>query len=62
MKTTNFEHNASTNKGLIIILECDKQAKEERLKYVRENRIENGLVIENKVSQYEKINFRKIYI
>ena len=39
MKKTNFEDTAIANKGLEMV-ERDKQAKEERIKRARENRIE----------------------
>ena len=33
----NIDDNEIANKGLGMVLECDKQMKEERIKYEREN-------------------------
>ena len=46
-KKKNIEDNTITNKGLSTTLECDAQEKEEILKCVRENVIEDRLVVWN---------------
>ena len=42
-----------------MLLECDKQSKEERMSRVRENRIENISVVGNVALQCGKIIFEK---
>ena len=54
MKTNNNEDDTIKNKGLELVLKCDAKAKEEIIRYVRENRMENVLVIGNSVLQSKK--------
>ena len=48
-KTKNGDDDAIINKGLKIVLECNQKVKEDRLKGMNENRIDNRLHVGNAV-------------
>ena len=54
VKTNNNECKTIENEGLEMVLKCDKKVKEERIRCVRENRIERMSVVGNTVMQYGK--------
>ena len=47
VKTTNGNEDTIINKGLTMALDCNKKEKEERIKCIRENRGNNGLISRN---------------
>ena len=47
MKMSNNEDDSIVNKYLEMVLKCDKQVKEEKIRSVKENRIENTSVVGN---------------
>ena len=54
VKTNNNEENAIENKVLEMVSKRDTKAKEERIRCIRENRIENTSVVGNVSLQSEK--------
>ena len=54
VKTKDNEHNIIEKKGLEMVLKCDKKSKEQRIRHVIKNRLENTSEVGNAVLQYGK--------